>query len=54
MSLNGTCTGEHGIGLSKISHLESEYGEVGIQAMKSIKKALDPLSIMNPGKVIKI
>lgn len=54
MSLNGTCTGEHGIGLSKISHLENEYGKGGIQAMKSIKKAFDPLNIMNPGKVIKI
>ena len=52
LSLSGTCTGEHGIGTGKISHLETEYGAVGIQAMMSIKKAFDPLNIMNPGKVI--
>lgn len=54
LSLSGTCTGEHGIGIGKIAHLETEYGKVGIQAMISIKKAFDPLNIMNPGKVIKL
>ncbi|XP_076448799.1 putative D-lactate dehydrogenase, mitochondrial [Babylonia areolata] len=51
MDLNGTCTGEHGIGLGKISLLEKEIGPEGMVAMQTIKQAFDPNNIMNPGKV---
>ncbi|MGB3810521.1 MAG: FAD-linked oxidase C-terminal domain-containing protein [Parvibaculum sp.] len=50
LSLDGTCTGEHGIGEGKIKFLEAEHGE-GIAVMRAIKQALDPLNILNPGKM---
>lgn len=49
----GTCSGEHGIGFSKRDHLQMELG-VGIDLMRKIKFALDPLRIMNPDKIFKI
>ena len=49
--LGGTCTGEHGIGLHKIGYLVEEAGAGGVEMMKTIKRALDPKNIMNPGKV---
>lgn len=51
MDLNGTCTGEHGIGIGKRELLIKEHGEHGIQAMRQIKQTFDPNGIMNPGKV---
>lgn len=51
LELGGTCTGEHGIGLGKIDDLVQEHGE-GVAVMRSIKQALDPLNILNPGKVL--
>jgi len=51
ISLGGTCTGEHGIGLHKIGYLVEEAGEGAVDLMRSIKRALDPKNIMNPGKV---
>ena len=51
---SGTCTGEHGIGLGKIELLEYQFGTAGLQAMKQIKLALDPLGLMNPGKLFTI
>ena len=49
--LGGTCTGEHGIGLHKIGYLVDEAGAGAVAVMRSIKQALDPLNIMNPGKI---
>jgi len=49
-AMGGTCTGEHGIGLGKIDHLRREAGE-GVALMRKIKQAIDPLGLMNPGKM---
>ncbi|XP_076113171.1 putative D-lactate dehydrogenase, mitochondrial isoform X1 [Mytilus galloprovincialis] len=51
LEMNGTCTGEHGIGQGKRELLVQEIGETGIQVMKQIKQTLDPKGIMNPAKV---
>ncbi|HRK23868.1 MAG TPA: FAD-linked oxidase C-terminal domain-containing protein [Beijerinckiaceae bacterium] len=49
IAAGGTCSGEHGIGVHKIVHLEAEHG-YGAEIMKQIKRTLDPNGIMNPGK----
>lgn len=51
ISLGGTCTGEHGVGLGKRKYQEKEHGPA-IEVMRAIKAALDPLHILNPGKLI--
>ncbi|MBC7328262.1 FAD-binding protein [bacterium] len=51
VELGGTLSGEHGIGLAKAPFLPREYNEATIEAMKSIKRALDPKGLLNPGKI---
>ncbi|AOS77699.1 MULTISPECIES: FAD-binding oxidoreductase [Hydrogenophaga] len=51
LSMDGTCTGEHGIGLHKQGFLVEEVGAAGVDLMRRIKHALDPAGLMNPGKV---
>ncbi|KQT86072.1 FAD-linked oxidase C-terminal domain-containing protein [Aurantimonas sp. Leaf443] len=50
LDMDGTCTGEHGIGQGKRAYLTDEMGE-GVAVMRAIKQALDPLAILNPGKI---
>lgn len=52
IELGGTCTGEHGVGQGKIKYLEAELGAAAIDVMSSVKAAIDPLNIMNPGKIL--
>ena len=50
LRMDGTCSGEHGVGQGKIRYLAQEQG-IGVDVMIAIKKALDPLNILNPGKI---
>ena len=54
LKLGGTCTGEHGVGLHKMDFLRTEAGDGAIEMMRTIKQALDPDNILNPGKIFSL
>jgi D-lactate dehydrogenase (cytochrome) len=52
LALDGTCTGEHGVGMHKIELLREEFTGPAVDLMRRLKAAWDPLNILNPGKVV--
>lgn len=52
LAVDGTCTGEHGVGLGKRSLLREEVGPLALEVMQGLKATLDPKNLMNPGKVL--
>ena len=54
LELGGTCTGEHGVGLHKMDFLSAETGHGAVDVMRTLKRALDPKNILNPGKIVRV
>jgi D-lactate dehydrogenase (cytochrome) len=54
LRMDGTCTGEHGVGMHKMDFLVDEHGADAVELMARIKRAFDPLNILNPGKVLRV
>ena len=50
--MEGTCTGEHGIGLGKKKFMVREHGADAVEVMRALKAALDPDDLLNPGKIL--
>ena len=52
LAMQGTCTGEHGVGIGKRKYLEPEHGKAAVETMRTLKQALDPGNLFNPGKIL--
>jgi D-lactate dehydrogenase (cytochrome) len=54
LAMDGTCTGEHGVGQKKIQYVEEEYSATAVDLMRRVKQAFDPDNLLNPGKVLRL